>query len=127
MRTVGPVCKERRRAIKPADSRLRHHAGHELPVHRKIQTHNVTRVRKKLKVLALFDWTEPTTLDQDLSARLQTDDCKTYRHVLDALRELGHTTETLALYDNLDLVRQKLQVFQPDIIFNLADQFNNNR
>lgn len=84
-------------------------------------------MRKKLKVLALFDWTEPTTLDQDLSARLQTDDCKTYRHVLDALRELGHTTETLALYDNLDLVRQKLQVFQPDIIFNLADQFNNNR
>src|SRR5437870_10613111 len=119
MRTVRALCKERRRATEPADFRVRGHAGHELSLHRKIQTHHVIRVRKKLKVLALFDWTEPTTLDHDLSARLQTEDCKTYRHVLEALRELGHTTETLALYDNLDLVRQKLQSFQPDIIFNL--------
>ena len=84
-------------------------------------------MRKKLKVLALFDAIAPTTLDQDLSAELKTDDWKTEANVLDALRELGHATEHLAIFDNLDLLQQKLQAFEPDVIFNLADQFKNNR
>jgi D-alanine-D-alanine ligase len=84
-------------------------------------------VKKKLKVLALFDAIEPTKLDQDLSAQLKTDDWKTEANVLAALKELRHETEHLAIFDDLDLLRQKLQTFQPDIIFNLADQFKNNR
>ena len=84
-------------------------------------------MKKKLKILALFDAITPTTLDQDLSAELKTDDWKTEANVLEALRELGHTVEHLAIFDDLDLLRQKLDAFQPDIIFNLADQFKNNR
>jgi D-alanine-D-alanine ligase len=84
-------------------------------------------VKKKLKVLALFDAIEPTKLDQDLSAQLKTEDWKTEANVLAALKELGHETEHLAIFDDLDLLRQKLQGFQPEIIFNLADQFKNNR
>jgi D-alanine-D-alanine ligase len=84
-------------------------------------------VKKKLKVLALFDAIAPTTLDQDLSAELKTDDWKTEAHVLAALEKLGHATQHLAIFDDLDLVRQKLQGFEPDVIFNLADQFKNNR
>ena len=84
-------------------------------------------MKKKLKVLALFDAIAPTTLDQDLSAELQTDDWKTEANVLAALGELGHTTEHLAIFDDLDLLQQKLQSFEPDVIFNLADQFKNNR
>ncbi|HMP77179.1 MAG TPA: hypothetical protein PKE12_12860 [Kiritimatiellia bacterium] len=84
-------------------------------------------MKRKLKVLALFDAIAPTALDQDLSAELQTPDWKTEAHVLAALRELGHETNYLALFDNLDLLRQKLAAFQPDIVFNLADQFRNNR
>jgi D-alanine-D-alanine ligase len=80
-----------------------------------------------LKVLTLCDATGPTTLDHDLNAELVKEDRKTERDVLNALAKLGHTTEHLVLFDNLDLLRQKLQAFQPDIIFNLADQFNNNR
>lgn len=83
--------------------------------------------KKKLKVLALFDAIAPTTLDQDLSEELLTEDWKTETNVLGALRELGHITEYLAIFDNLDLLRQKLESFQPDVIFNLADQFKNNR
>lgn len=83
--------------------------------------------KKKLKVLALFDAIAPTTLDQDLSEELLTEDWKTETNVLSALRELGHATEYLAIFDNLDLLRQKLESFQPDVIFNLADQFKNNR
>src|SRR5476649_2456145 len=84
-------------------------------------------VKRNIKVLALFDAIAPTTLDQDLSAELKTDDWKTEANVLKALRELGHATEHLAIFDDLDLLRQKLQSFAPDVIFNLADQFKNNR
>ena len=84
-------------------------------------------MKKKLKILALFDAITPTTLDQDLSAELKTDDWKTEANVLVALRELGHVVEHLAIFDDLDLLRQKLEAFQPEIIFNLADQFKNNR
>jgi len=83
--------------------------------------------KKKLKILALFDAIAPTTLDQDLSQELATPDWQTEAHVLAALKELGHPTEYLAIFDNLDLLQQKLQSFQPDVIFNLADQFKNNR
>src|SRR6476620_11610011 len=84
-------------------------------------------MKKKLKVLALFDAIAPTTIDQDLSAELKTEDWKTEANVLAALAKLGHTTEHLAIFDDLDLVRQKPQSFEADVIFNLADQFKNNR
>lgn len=84
-------------------------------------------MKKTLKILALFDAVRPTTLDQDLSAELRTADWKTEAAVLAALRELGHAHETLALFDDMDLLRQKLQTFRPDVIFNLADQFRNDR
>jgi D-alanine-D-alanine ligase len=84
-------------------------------------------VKKKLKVLALFDAIRPTKIDQDLSKEMKTEDWKTEANVLAALGELGYPTEHLAIFDNLDLLRQKLESFAPDVIFNLADQFKNNR
>ena len=84
-------------------------------------------MKQKLRILALFDAIAPTTLDQDLSAELKTDDWKTEANVLAALAELGHPVEHLAIFDDLDVLGQKLQSFAPDLIFNLADQFKNNR
>jgi D-alanine-D-alanine ligase len=84
-------------------------------------------VKKKLKILALFDAIRPTTLDQDLSEELKTEDWKTEANVLEALQQLGWVTEHLAIFDDTDLIRQKFQSFQPELIFNLADQFKNNR
>jgi D-alanine-D-alanine ligase len=84
-------------------------------------------VRKKLKVLALFDAMGPPPADGDLSAELKTEDRKTERNVLEALSKLGHTAEHLVIFDDLDPLGQKLQSFQPHVIFNLADQFKNNR
>lgn len=82
---------------------------------------------RPLKILALFDAIAPTSIDQDLTAELKTDDWKTEAHVLAALGALGHATEHLVIFDDLDLLRQKLLSFAPDLIFNLADQFKNNR
>jgi D-alanine-D-alanine ligase len=83
-------------------------------------------VKKKLKVLVLFDGTSPTTVDQDFSKEMKTKEWKTEADVMAALRTLGHTAEHLALFDDIDLLRQKLQTFAPDVLFNLVEQFNNN-
>jgi D-alanine-D-alanine ligase len=84
-------------------------------------------VKKKLKVLVLFDAMEPTALDQDLSAQMKTDNRKTEANVLAALETLGHTGDHLVIFDDLDLFRQKVSAFEPHVLFNLADQWKNNR
>lgn len=83
--------------------------------------------RRKLKVLALFDAIAPMAPDQDLSEEFLTEDWKTEVNVLEALRELGHETQHVAIYDDLDVLWKKVRSFEPDVIFNLADQFKNNR
>jgi len=83
-------------------------------------------VKRKLKVLVLFDGTGPTTIDQDFSAEMKTEDWKTEANVLTALGALGYTAEHLAIFDDLDLLRQKLENFAPDVLFNLAEEFKNN-
>ena len=53
-------------------------------------------MKKKLKVLALFDAIRPTTIDQDLSKEMKTEDWKTEANVLGALGTLGYSAEHLA-------------------------------
>jgi D-alanine-D-alanine ligase len=80
---------------------------------------------KEAKVLGLFDGTSPTTVDQDFSDELKTKEWKTEADVMNALGTLGHTPEHLAIYDDVDLLRQKLETFAPDVLFNLVEQFRN--
>ncbi len=58
---------------------------------------------------------------------MQTEDWKTEAHLLKALAALEHTTEHLAIFDDLHLLRDKIESFAPDVLFNLVDQFKNNR
>ena len=83
-------------------------------------------MKKKLKVLVLFDGVRPTKIDEDLSKEMKHKDWKTEKNVMDALGALGHTAEHLAIFDDLDLVRQKIENFAPDVLFNLVEQFKNN-
>jgi D-alanine-D-alanine ligase len=83
-------------------------------------------VKKKLKVLVLFDGTRPTKIDEDLSKEMKHKDWKTEKDVMDALAAVGHTAEHLAIFDDLDQVRQKMESFEPDVLFNLVEQFKNN-
>ena len=82
-------------------------------------------MKKKLKVLVLFDGTSPTKIDQDFTDELKTKEWKTEADVMNALGALGHTPEHLAIYDDVDLLRQKLETFAPDVLFNLVEQFRN--
>ncbi len=83
-------------------------------------------MKKKLKVLVLFDGTSPTKIDQDFSEEMKTPDWRTEKNVMEALASLGHDAEHLAIYDDVDLLRQKLETFAPDVLFNLVEQFKNN-
>jgi D-alanine-D-alanine ligase len=83
-------------------------------------------VKKKLKVLVLFDGVQPTPIDADLSEEMKTEEWQTEANVMAALKELGHTADHLAIFDDVDLVRQKMESFQPDLLFNLVEQFKNN-
>src|SRR5437016_4600073 len=57
---------------------------------------------------------------------MKTKDWKTEANVMAALGALGHTAEHLAIFDDVDLLRQKLETFAPDVLFNLVEQFKNN-
>ena len=83
-------------------------------------------MKKKLKVLVLFDGVQPTPIDADLSEEMKTEEWETEANVMAALKELGHAAEHLAIFDDLDLVRQKVESFEPDVLFNLVEQFKNN-
>jgi len=83
-------------------------------------------MKKKLKVLVLFDGVQPTPIDADLSEEMKTEEWETEANVMKALGELGHNAEHLAIFDDVDLVRQKMENFQPDVLFNLVEQFKNN-
>ena len=83
-------------------------------------------MKKRLKVLVLFDGASPTKIDQDFSKEMKTEDWKTEANVMKALATLGHNAEHLAIYDDLDLLRQKIESFAPDVLFNLVEQFKNN-
>ena len=78
------------------------------------------------KVLLLFDTLTPTQLDQDFTEELKSPDWSTEAHVLAALRTLEHPHAMLGLYDDLDLIRQKIAAFQPDVIFNQVECFKGN-
>jgi D-alanine-D-alanine ligase len=83
-------------------------------------------VKRKLKILVLFDGISPTSLDQDFSKEMKTKDWKTEADVMAALGALGHTAEHLGIFDDVDLLRQKLETFKPHVLFNLVERFKGN-
>jgi D-alanine-D-alanine ligase len=82
-----------------------------------------------LKVLVLFDLARAPLPNESFSARhLREDEDKpTEADVLRSLRRLGHTVETLAVFDNVPAVIEKLVAFAPDVVFNLCMSFHDDR
>jgi len=76
-------------------------------------------------VLVLFDVGEPTSLDDDYTEDLKSPDWKTERHVLNALRKLGYPFAMLGVHDDTELIREMIDRYRPDVIFNMVEQFAN--
>lgn len=78
-----------------------------------------------MKVLVLFDIGRPpeptesfsvTTLRREEKKPMEAD-------VITSLRELGHEVETLAVYDNIRDMFDRISSFTPDVVFNMCEAF----
>jgi D-alanine-D-alanine ligase len=84
----------------------------------------MVRVRKRYKVLVLFDTAGTPPADQDFSAELKTDDWAAEAHVISALKKLGHDVRTIGVYDEAGLIIDEIKANPPDVVFNLTEHFN---
>jgi D-alanine-D-alanine ligase len=82
-----------------------------------------------MKILVLFDLHRAPRPDESFSARaLREDEGKpTEADVLCCLKRLGHEVETLAVFDNVLALVEKVRSFTPDVVFNLTESFHAQR
>jgi D-alanine-D-alanine ligase len=82
-----------------------------------------------VKVLVLFDVARPGTAGETFSPRVleEEEDKQTEADVLSCLEKLGHQVETLAVFDDVVSIVEKLKEFMPDVVFNLTESFHSNR
>ncbi|HEV2688699.1 MAG TPA: hypothetical protein VGV35_09100, partial [Bryobacteraceae bacterium] len=82
-----------------------------------------------MKVLVLFDLARPAAAGETFSPReLKEDEGKpTEADVLKCLKRLGHDVETLAVFNDVAEIVDKLKTFAPDVVFNLTESFHSNR
>src|SRR5216683_6312905 len=81
-----------------------------------------------MKILVLFDVARHTDPQETFSAEsLKEEDKPTEADVLQCLQRLGHDVETLAVFDNVTDIVEKLKAYSPDIVFNLSESFYQDR
>jgi len=82
-----------------------------------------------VKVLVLFDMGRPATAGETFSPRVlkEEEDKQTEADVLSCLEKLGHQVETLAVFNDVVSIVEKLKEFTPDVVFNLTESFHSNR
>jgi D-alanine-D-alanine ligase len=81
-----------------------------------------------MKILVLFDLARRTDPTESFSARsLKEEDKPTEADVLRCLDRLGHEVETLAVFDNVAAIVEKIKSYAPDVVFNLTESFYQDR
>jgi len=81
-----------------------------------------------MKILILFDLAYRLDPSETLSPeRLKQEQRPTEADVMESLLRLGHSVETLAVFDNVTHIIEKLKSCQPDVVFNLSESFHHNR
>lgn len=80
-----------------------------------------------MKLLLLFDFPFPPPKDGNYARAMDKADWKPLARALGALRSLGHQVEPLALYHDLRPLLARLLEDPPQLVFNMADSFFNDR
>ena len=82
-----------------------------------------------MKVLVLFDVSYHTSAAAEFSpqALKEEEDKPTEADVLAGLQRLGHEVDTLAVFDDVACIVEKLKNFAPEVVFNLTESFHCNR
>ena len=85
------------------------------------------RVAKRLRVLVLMDQDliPPADAHSYTREQLQTAPWKMEYDVAATLENLGHEVKPLGVHDDLNVIRDAVMTFQPDIAFNLLEGFRN--
>ena len=82
-------------------------------------------MKKRLKVLVLFDIPNPPPKEPDYKQELKTEDWKAESDTIKALKRLGHEVRHLGVYDDPGMILDEIKSHPPDIVFNLTEQFKN--
>jgi len=81
-----------------------------------------------VKILVLFDLAHAVDPNQDFSPEsLKQQDKPTEASVIQCLARLGHDVETLAVFDNVTDIVEKLKASAPGVVFNLSESFHHDR
>ena len=82
-----------------------------------------------MRVMVLFDLTRPPQASESFSPEtLREQEFKpTEADVLRSLCALGHAVETLAVFDDVVPIVEKVKSFDPDVVFNLTESFHDSR
>jgi D-alanine-D-alanine ligase len=81
-----------------------------------------------MKILVLFDLAHAAKPGEVFSPEsLKEQDKPTEASVLECLTRLGHQVETLAVFDNVIAIVEKLEACKPDVVFNLSESFHHDR
>src|ERR1041385_2517179 len=81
-----------------------------------------------MKILVLFDIARRADPSEVFAERaLKEEDKPTEADVLRCLKRLGHEVETLAVFDNVAAIVEKLKAYAPDVVFNLTESFYHDR
>ena len=85
----------------------------------------VKRARKKLRVLVLMDrdLIPPPDAHALSPEQLQAAKWKMEYDVVATLENLGHEVRPLGVHDDLNVIRDAVMTFQPDVAFNLLEGF----
>jgi len=81
-----------------------------------------------MKVLILFDVAHRSDPNEEHSPEsLKEQDKPTEACVLESLKRIGHEVETLAVFNNVTAIVEKLNACAPDVVFNLTESFHHDR
>lgn len=84
----------------------------------------MTRRRKSLRVLLLFDSPYATDDEYDFSNEFATDDWQSEADVYRTLCSLGYDVHVFGLYNSIEELIRVLKRCKPDIVVNLAEVFD---
>jgi D-alanine-D-alanine ligase len=82
-------------------------------------------MKKRLKVLVLFDTPNPPSKEPDYQQELKTEDWKAESDTIKALKRLGHEVRHLGVFDDPGMILDEIKSHPPDVVFNLTEQFKN--
>ena len=82
-------------------------------------------MKKNLSVSVLLD--EADLPIGETAGKPYHEDQPTEFHIVKTLRELGHIVSIIGVFDEVEPILQKIKEYKPDVVFNLTEQFRNNR